>query len=205
MKILCLGDSLTDCNRLFSEDPLGDGYVSILSHCSENQIQKYRFINRGVDGFTVSRLLDLSRSQYLSLQPDRITILIGINDISLMLNTNRTEAQRQALMDQFCKNYEQLIRTLRIATKEIVLMEPFVFPYPAEFRLWEPYVKTMSERIAALTEKYNLTFLPLQETLSEAAGIYGFPAITIDGVHLTEKGHAILTEQLKPLIFPSNH
>ena len=31
MQIICLGDSITDCNHLFEDFPLGNGYVQILS------------------------------------------------------------------------------------------------------------------------------------------------------------------------------
>ncbi|MBQ0000013.1 MAG: SGNH/GDSL hydrolase family protein [Clostridiales bacterium] len=195
-KVLCLGDSLTDCGRLFSEDPLGDGYVSLLHASLKENGREYTFINRGVDGFTVSRLCDNARSHYLSLKPDRITILIGINDIGIMMNTNRTETQREALMKDFFSHYEQLLCTLRIATKDILLMEPFVFPYPLEFSLWEPYQKQMSLGIRALADAYRLPFLPLQEVLTASAAESGYSAITTDGVHLTRMGHAILAEQL---------
>ena len=31
MQIICLGDSITDCNHLFEDFPLGNGYVQMLS------------------------------------------------------------------------------------------------------------------------------------------------------------------------------
>lgn len=201
MKILCLGDSLTDCNRLFSEDPLGDGYVSMLNSSPENQEERFLYINRGVDGFTVSRLLDNARTQYIALRPDCITILIGINDIALMMNTNRTDSQKQELMWSFFEKYDQLLKTLRFATRRIILMEPFLFPYPAEFACWEPYRQTMSDGILSLAEKYHLSYVPLQKVFTDASSSDNFQDITSDGVHLTSKGHHILTEQLKPFFY----
>ena len=35
-RLLCLGDSITDCGRLFSADPSGNGYVKILSGLLHN-------------------------------------------------------------------------------------------------------------------------------------------------------------------------
>ena len=37
MQIICLGDSITDCNHLFEDFPLGNGYVQILSEMFRNQ------------------------------------------------------------------------------------------------------------------------------------------------------------------------
>lgn len=39
MQIICLGDSITDCNHLFEDFPLGNGYVQILSEMFRNQTQ----------------------------------------------------------------------------------------------------------------------------------------------------------------------
>lgn len=203
MKMLCLGDSLTDCNRLFSEDPLGDGYVSILNRHLQNISGDFHFINRGIDGFTVSRLLDHARSQYLSFRADQITILIGINDIALMMNTNRTESQKEAMMNQFFQKYEELIRILR--SSKLLLMEPFIFPWPEEYQSWIPYVQEMSLGIQALAEKYQISFLPLQMVLSEAAYKNGFPSLTSDGVHLTQEGHSILARQIESWLFASHN
>ena len=76
--LLCLGDSITDCGRFFSDSPLGDGYVRILSEKLKSAGMDYKITNCGVDGFTVARLLENARN-YLSIGGDIITILIGIN------------------------------------------------------------------------------------------------------------------------------
>ena len=101
----------------------------------------------------------------------------------------------------FFEKYEQLLQILRFSTKEILLMEPFLFPYPAEFSTWEPERIRMSEGIRLLAEQYHCSFLPLQDLLLSAAEKEGFSAITLDGVHLTRRGQELLTEQLKPFIF----
>lgn len=194
MKILCLGDSITDCNRLFSDDPLGDGYVSLLDQYSRETHPDWQLINRGVDGFTLSRLLGNVRSQYLSLRPDFITILIGINDIGLMMNTNRTDEQKRQLMEQFFANYDSLLTQFR--GHRICLVEPFVFSVPEEFRLWQPYVEEMSRGIQLLAEKYHLGFLPIRQHLLLEAEEKGASALTTDGVHLTRYGHTLLARKL---------
>ena len=41
MQIICLGDSITDCNHLFEDFPLGNGYVQILSEMFRNQTPSF--------------------------------------------------------------------------------------------------------------------------------------------------------------------
>ena len=40
-RILCLGDSITDCGRLFSADPLGKGYVKQLYCLLHNTVTDF--------------------------------------------------------------------------------------------------------------------------------------------------------------------
>lgn len=205
MRILCLGDSLTDCDRLFSDSVLGNGYVFMLQNSSEASAYNWNFVNRGIDGFTISKLLSNVRSQYLPLKPDLVTILIGINDIGIMQNTNRTEAQKQQLLTQFFYNYESLIRQLRQTVNQIILLEPFIFPVPEEFLTWIPYVNEMSEGIRSLARRYQLPFLPLQKYFLQVSEKAGLVSITTDGIHLSHYGQSLLAEQLKQVLQSFSH
>lgn len=198
--ILCIGDSITDCGRLFRNPPYGNGYVAMLHERLTSMGMDFQITNCGVDGFTVARLLENAQSRYLPLQADIITILIGINDIGLMMNTNRTSRQQDDMMKAFFHNYEQLLQKLIAPERRIILMEPFLFPYPAEYRTWFPHLCTMSQGIAALAEKYHLPYILLHSRLNEEARKYGLDFLTVDGIHLTSQGHQILTEQLLPVL-----
>ena len=90
-RLLCLGDSTTDRGRQFYADPSG---------------------NRGIDGFTLERLHQNMDSWLEASDPDIVTVLIGINDIGIMMNTRRSSAQQQDLMEIFAARYEQLARKL---------------------------------------------------------------------------------------------
>ena len=79
-------------------------------------------------------------------------------------------------------------------------MEPFIFPCPAEYQNWIPYVSAMSQKIRSLSFQFSLPFLPLQDYLNKEASVRGFPAVTTDGIHLTALGHRLLAERLYPLL-----
>lgn len=198
--LLCLGDSITDCGRLFSAAPLGYGYVQILAEKLKKDGRNWQLTNCGVDGFTIHRLLENAPSQYLPLHADIITILIGINDIGLMMNTCRTSAQQAQMMEDFFAKYNRLLEILSSANCRIILMEPFLFPWPAEFCTWMPHVRTMSRGIADLAEKYQLPYLPLHDSLNEEARKYGLDYLTEDGIHLTRQGHEFLAKKLYEIL-----
>lgn len=93
--LICLGDSITDCGRIFDNPPFGSGYVQLLKERLTALNKNISVINCGVDGFTVSRLLTTAGNLSVPFKDSVVTILIGINDIGLMMNTRRTEVQKK--------------------------------------------------------------------------------------------------------------
>jgi lysophospholipase L1-like esterase len=193
--LLFLGDSITDCNHYFDPDNLGYGYVRIISDKlskTKTPDNHYQVFNKGNDGFTVAALRRLWKRSCLNLKPDFITILIGINDLAVIKNTGITPSVGLA---QFREQYQALIEDIRTITDcPILLMEPFIFPYPAEYSTWESELHQMNELIRQLAFENHLFFLPLWEDLLSSAKHDGFSKITTDGIHLTVEGHKILAE-----------
>ncbi|MDO4633559.1 MAG: GDSL-type esterase/lipase family protein [Eubacteriales bacterium] len=199
-RLLCLGDSITDCNHLFSPSPYGDGYVRLLAD-ELGADADLQVLNRGIDGFTVQRLLDHS-DEYLACNADVITILIGINDIGVMMNTNRTKLQQQTLLAEFCEKYKCLLSRLASQQTSIVLMGPFIFPWPAFYQHWIPHTEAMSDLIKELADCFQLPFLPLQKRFQKELERHSVSELTTDGIHLTPLGHQLLAGWLLPLLKP---
>ena len=190
--LLFLGDSITDCNHYFDPENLGYGYVRMIEKQINTPDKNYQVQNFGNDGFTVPALRRLWKRSCLSLKPDFITILIGINDLAVIKNTGITPSVGLA---QFREQYQSLIDDICMITDcPILLMEPFIFPHPAEYATWEPELHQMNKFIQQLAFNNELHFLPLWENLLSAAKKEGFSEITTDGIHLTTEGHRILAD-----------
>jgi len=98
-------------------------------------------------------------------------------------------------LQMFHNKYNNLIVQIQKDVNcPIMLMEPFIFPYPAEFQLWENEVRAMSRIIQNIAQKYELKFVPLWDKLLDFTQEKGFKEITTDGVHLTTKGHRIIAD-----------
>lgn len=191
--LLFLGDSITDCNHHFDPENLGFGYVRIISQKINAPDKHYQVLNKGNDGFTISALHRLWNRSCKALQPDHITILIGINDLAVIKNTGRTVS---AALAEFRERYQALIDEIRVtANCPILLMEPFIFPQPAEYLLWEPELEMLSAVILEIAKRNGLSFLPLHEMFRASAKEQGSSALTTDGIHLTSLGHALLADQ----------
>ena len=125
--LTCLGDSITDCDHCFSRDSLGNGYVKILSDRFERDDSDYQVRNYGTDGFTINRLLQRIQGDS-DFTSDIITILIGINDIGLIINTDRTPFQQRNMLVSFYKCYADLITILTKSINLFLTNIPFRVP-----------------------------------------------------------------------------
>lgn len=192
-RLICLGGSITAANRLFCPDSLGEGYVSMLPHL----LPDFQILNKGIDGFTIARILQNVDRDCINLHPDFVTIQVGINNIGLIMNTDRTPSQQTEMMAAYVKEYTELLSKITAHTNAgIVLVEPFVFPHPKEFINWIPHVKTLSGHIRELADIFGCEFLPMHQLLNQEARRLGYDTVTTDGIHLTPHGHRMLAQKL---------
>ena len=163
--LTCLGDSITDCEHCFSRDFLGNGYVKMLSDCLKRDGSDYQVRNYGTDGFTINRLLQRIQGDS-DFTSDIITILIGINDIGLIMNTDRTPFQQRNmlfLLQMLCRSYNNISKIKfthyfngAISFPGLPVIEPgFLF------------ARKISQMIHQLSEQFQIPYLTLHEELNE--------------------------------------
>ena len=208
------GDSITDMNR--ARDNFWDGnhlyghsFVFLLAgffgyELPEKNITVY---NRGVGG---DRCVDMQarwETDTLSLNPDVISVLIGINDIILdIINNSGVTAQQ----------YEEVLKKLVLETKEkrpqteFIICEPFAFPesaaeeYRCVFKGRVPQHQQVAFRVA---RECGCLFVPLQEAFNAAYNRnknLGYKHWIWDGVHPTAAGHQIIAAQWKKVVLGEN-
>ena len=195
------GDSITDCGRSReNNDMLGVGYPILVKAklASENPYGT-TFYNRGISGNRIVDVYARMKIDIINLKPDYMSILIGINDVWHEIGSkNGVDAVK------FEKIYGMLIEELleALPNLKIMIMEPFVLPgtatisSEAEPDKWDRFEKETALRAAAakrLAEKYNLTFVPLQERFNQAnADAPEMGYWLYDGVHPTLVGHELI-------------
>ena len=190
-KIIFLGDSITDAEHCFSENPLGNGYVDMvdkkLNH-STGGGKKYDIVNCGHDGFTIQGVKRMLEHDCILRQPDIVSLLIGCNDVGVMMNTGKSLEEQE-----FEAGYESVLRELTERTRaRIICMAPFIFPYPRKYANWIPGIRQAEAIEKRIAERYYVEFLELQDLMISAAGRAGYENITTDGIHLTEGGNEII-------------
>lgn len=193
-RIVFTGDSITDCDRLWDaeQEKLGCGYVRMIrEQLSEAEAGTVQVINRGHNGYTAFQMWQRWEEDCISLQPDVLTILVGINDLSIHLcGAGGYDGEG------FGRHAEQLLRETREKTgARIILMEPFLFPRPAEYRGWIPVLRTFREPLRRLSERYGTEWIPLWDVFQAAREQYPVDMLTTDGIHLTTLGHEMIADE----------
>ena len=196
--IVFLGDSITDAGRKASPNQLGYGYVNILAEAIKDSDTDWNIVNRGVDGYITERVARTLHHDCISLRPDYVSILVGINDIGMIVHSQASWQDKLYLLEDSIRSYHEMLFDLsRETTAKVITLEPFVFPKDGKYQDWIPWQKKMSKNIHKLAKNYGAYFIPTQEPLNQKIDELGYDAVTTDGIHLTPLGHQLLADILK--------
>ncbi len=200
MTILFQGDSITDGGRRRNEEAspeLGYSYPSVIAEqiSAARSDQMPAIINRGISGNRVSDLYARWNEDAISLKPDLISILIGVNDLWRIMNN-----LPEGATDRFERAYRHLLDETRevLPNAALVLMEPFILNVGAPAEKWDAWHEGISKYhriVRELAAEYKTSFVPLQAAFEQAAQSGGPAEWLRDGVHPTEAGHRLIAEQ----------
>ena len=188
IRIVFQGDSITDAGRDKNDyHNLGNGYPLYAAEAlkAQNPDVAFDFINLGISGNRTCQLFDRLYRDCISLEPDVVSILIGINDI-----WHRYGGERILTTDeQIAVNYRCILERLKKETKaKIVILAPFVLDAPDKDNLRED-VKTVLPIVKELAEKYADAYIPLDKLFDDAVKSQPSPLYySADGVHPNKNG-----------------
>ena len=188
MRILFQGDSITDAGRdKRNYHNMGNGYpkYAVEHITAAHPDADIEFINLGISGNRTDQLFDRLYNDAIALQPDIISILIGINDV-----WHRHGAARVATTDaQIELNYRTILNELRTKTNaKIMMLSPYLLDCDDKDAIRED-LKTVLPIIRKLAEEYADVYVPLDEYFEEALKTMPEPRYySADGVHPNQNG-----------------
>jgi len=193
MKILFQGDSITDAGR-DKNDPhdLGNGYPKFASAMITDSFPDidFEFVNLGISGNRSIDLLNRMDADVIAIDPDVVSILIGVNDV-----WHRHSHGKEMTDEQFEDYYRRVLERIKGETHaKILMMTPFLLYAPEKEEMREEV-----ERVAAIVKKlaaeYADAYLPLDEKFAAALPEAPEPAYySADGVHPNAEGAAFIGE-----------
>ncbi|PXW93026.1 lysophospholipase L1-like esterase [Streptohalobacillus salinus] len=192
-RLVFIGDSITEWGRF--EDPLdlGDNYVRIIRDllAIESPEMFPEIINKGIGGNRISDLAERWQEDVIALNPDWLSISIGINDVWRQLDNPDME---QIYPDQFERIYDQLLKEVKNQTDAtIILMEPTIIEEEIHSRGNE-LLKAYLEATHRLAEKYACILVPTHKAFLDVLATGLDVPLTIDGVHMSSTGNQLMAK-----------
>ena len=188
MRILFQGDSITDGSRdRRNYYNMGDSYPKYASAyiAEAHPNMDIEFINLGIGGNRTDMLFGRLYHDAIALQPDIISILVGINDV-----WHRYGKEKVATTDEQLElNYRTILKELRAKTNaKIMMLSPYLLDCDGKDAIRED-LKTVLPIVRRLAEEYADVYVPLDEYFEEALKTMPEPRYySADGVHLNENG-----------------
>ncbi|HEU5198144.1 MAG TPA: SGNH/GDSL hydrolase family protein [Ktedonobacterales bacterium] len=190
IRVVFQGDSVTDCGRgRFHDTDLGNGYAMMAAahfgaQFPEKQVQ---FFNRGISGDRVRDLHARWEEDCLSLQPDWVSILIGIND-----TWRRYDQHDPTPVAAFAATYRTMLEATAAQGARLIMCEPFLLPVSTEQMAWREDLDPKIAVARQLAQEYQAWFIPLDGLFAQAATRRQPAFWADDGVHPTPAGHALI-------------
>lgn len=186
MKILFQGDSITDAGRNREDSHnLGEGYPKYAAKYLQKLYtdQEFEFINLGISGNQTKDLVARLQEDFVEIQPDLVSILIGIND------TWHHAEDRSWIPDEVFENrYRTVLEALKTkTTAKIMMLEPFLIPVEDKLFFRED-LDPKIQIIRRLAREYADVYLPTDGLLASAFIGDDPLSFAADGVHPTAKG-----------------
>jgi len=188
--VLFQGDSITDSGRKRDQPgDLGQGYVAQIAawFTAAHPEVVATFLNRGVGGDRVKDLAARWDDDCLALKPDWLTVFVGINDC-----WRRYDSNDPTSAEAYASGYRTLLTRARAAGMRLILMEPFVVPWPADRAAWREDLDPKIEAVRSLATEFGALHVPLDALFAEACSIRPAREWAADGVHPTPAGHALI-------------
>lgn len=199
-RIVFAGDSVTDMGSanpvgegLF--DNVGRGYVRVIENllavCYPERL--IRVTNSGVGGNTSRDLRNRFDRDVIALNPDWVSICIGINDVWRQFDTPAI-VDGQVMPDEYESNMEEMLQKLQGKVKGVFILAPYYMEPNRE----DTMRHRMDEYVAIcrkLAEKYHCTFVDFQQMYEDYCKIRHSTYIAWDRIHPNQVGSTLMAKE----------
>ena len=199
-RVVFAGDSVTDMG---SERPVGEGlfdnlgrsYVRVI----ENMLMAWypklniRITNSGISGNTSKDLLERFDRDIVELNPQWVSICIGINDVWRQFDVPACRDYAVSV-EEYEKNLETMILKIRGKVKGIFICTPYyIEPNKSDLmrNRMDEYIKVCKY----LAQKYNCELVDFQGMYDEFCKYKHSSIIAWDRVHPNQMGATLMAKE----------
>ena len=200
-RVLFLGDSITDVKfnfKMMSSIKGRNVYALQLKKHFKKYSSDIDVEIRGIASNRTYHVYDRLTEDCISLKPDVIIMLIGVNDAW----ENYVPDRYPPLVRPMEPHIREIYRRIRteLPDTQVLYLMPFMID-SVEEKL--PFHKTLDEFRAVLKEialENNAAVLDLQQVFYDAQKTIEPKKLAIDGIHPTNLGHKVMADAIENLI-----
>lgn len=199
-KIVFAGDSVTDMG---STNPVGEGFKEGLGHgyvrmvdnllCACYPERRIRVINSGISGNTTRALRARWERDVLSMDPDYVSICIGINDVWRQFDCP-ARPDTAVELQEYEENLIYMIESVRGQVKKIFLMTPY-YMEPNKQDTMRMRMDEYSDVVRKLAKTYECELIDLQAMFDGYFVHRHSTFIAWDRVHPSEAGATLIAKE----------
>ena len=194
--VLFQGDSITDCGRIREDiTSLSEGYPGIVAKMynllfPDNGVI---FVNKGISGNRAKDILECYENDIKRINPDFISIMIGIND-----TWRRYDGNDPTSTESFEESYREILKKIKtdMPNCKIMIIEPYVLNSQPDRAAWREDLDPKIQVARKLAKEYADYYIPLDGIFAKLeVQQYTCQQIAGDGVHPSDIGHSIIAEE----------
>lgn len=198
-RIVFAGDSITDMGsvRPIGEglnDNLGRGYVRVI----ENMLVAWypelniRVTNSGISGNTSRDLLNRFESDVIALNPDYVSICIGINDVWRQFDSPAI-LEAAVNPEEYQENVEKMILSIKNKVKGIFILTPY-YMEPNREDWMRKRMDQYGEICKQLAKKHQCILVDFQKAYDDLFHHIHSTKIAWDRVHPNQMGSTLMAK-----------
>ena len=193
---LFTGDSITDCGRaqpVGEDEGLGAGYVCLVNStlAAGRPESRVRILNTGVSGNRVTDLAARWQRDVLDLEPDWLSVMIGINDVWRQFD--RPLNPVQVAIERYEAVYRELLEQTRAGLKGLVLMTPYFLESNRADAMREQ-MDAYGKVVERLARDFDAVFVDVQAAFDRYLEYRPTQSLCGDRVHPNTVGHMIIAQ-----------
>lgn len=191
--ILFQGDSITDNGRVRkdtgynSAQGMGFGYATLAGAeiLCKHAAKSPKVYNRGISADKVFMLTERWEKDCFDLQPDVVSILIGVNDF--WHYNNGDYDYKKYYMDLVSRTKD------RLPDVQMVICQPFAIKGVNRVDdTWFPGYNRLMDAAREVADKFDAVFVPFHEAFQEAVKVAPPSYWSRDGIHSTLAGSQLM-------------
>jgi lysophospholipase L1-like esterase len=196
-KLLMIGDSVTDCGRTRPigeglHPALGHGYVAFVDSLlmAGYPAHHIRVVNMGISGNTIRDLKKRWQKDVLNLEPDWLSICIGINDVWRKFGSF-LQIRDHVPLDEYAHTLDELVGQTRPSLKGLILMTPYYIE-PDTAEPMRAMMDQFGTAVRQIAEKHEAIIVDTQAAFDAVLSHVPVSTLAPDQVHPTHAGHMVL-------------